>query len=62
MKVDYETRLLGCSSVKMVWNAAAGGYIPDLYEPEYNNTLQFLKKYGLQSDRLGRCAGERYRR
>ncbi|XP_021957946.1 dual specificity protein phosphatase 14 [Folsomia candida] len=60
--VDYESRLMGCTSVKMVWNAAAGGYIPDVYEPEYNNTLLFLKKYGLQSDRLGRCAGERYRR
>jgi len=62
LKVDYESRLFGVSSVKMVWNAAAGGHIPDVYEPEYNNTLMFLKKYGLQHDRLGRCAMERYRR
>jgi len=60
--VDYESRITGMSTVKMVWNAAAGGHIPDLYEPEYNNTLMFLQKYGLQSDRLGRCASDRYRR
>jgi hypothetical protein len=35
----------------MVWNAAAAGNIPDLYEPEYNNTLAFLKKYGCQQGR-----------
>lgn len=49
--VDYEMKLFGTPSVKMVWNAAAGGTIPDLYEPEYNNTLNFLNKYGVQNDR-----------
>lgn len=56
--------MLGASTVKMVWNDAAGGFIPDLYEPEYNNTLLFLQKYGLQTGRMGRCPQQelRYRR
>lgn len=49
-----------------MWNDAAGGFIPDLYEPEYNNTLIFLQKYGLQTaaGRLNRCPQQqdRYRR
>jgi protein-tyrosine phosphatase len=44
--VEFEGRVLGSNSVTMVWNAAAGGHIPDLYEPEYNNTMSFLTKYG----------------
>lgn len=61
--VDYETRLFGTATVKMVWNDAAAGFIPDLYEPEYNNTLLFLQKYGLQTGRLDRCPQlDRYRR
>ena len=62
MKVDYEQRLFGTTTVQMVWNAAAGGHIPDLYEPEYNNTLMFLKKYGLQNNNLGRCSDRAHRR
>jgi len=54
--VEYEQRLLGSASVKMVWNEAAGGYIPDLYEPEYKNTILFLGKYGLPDRLGGRCA------
>lgn len=51
--VEYENRLTGLNSVSMIYNVAAAGYIPDIYEPEYNNTLMFLNKYSdRSSDRL----------
>lgn len=54
--VEFEMRLYGCPTVRMVWNEAAGGQIPDVYEPEYNNTVNFIKKYGAHMDRLGRAS------
>lgn len=44
--IEYEARLLGTNTVSMVWNQAAGGHIPDLYEHEYSNTLSYMAKYG----------------
>ncbi|KAL1131395.1 hypothetical protein AAG570_011012, partial [Ranatra chinensis] len=39
--IEFEEEILGHSSVSMVHNPAAGGIIPDIYEPDYYNTMRY---------------------
>lgn len=43
--IEFERRELGDSSVSMVSNPAAGGDIPDVYEPDYQHMLWFQQNY-----------------
>ncbi|XP_014242766.1 dual specificity protein phosphatase 14-like [Cimex lectularius] len=43
--IDYEEKLTGVSTVKMVYNKGANGVIPDLYESMYLNTTNYTKRF-----------------
>ncbi|XP_054262778.1 dual specificity phosphatase 28 [Macrosteles quadrilineatus] len=40
--IEFEQQTMGTTSVDMVFNSAARTHIPDVYEPDYQNTLCFL--------------------
>nr|CAD7201136.1 unnamed protein product [Timema douglasi]CAD7260729.1 unnamed protein product [Timema shepardi]CAD7403219.1 unnamed protein product [Timema poppensis] len=43
--IEFEREVLGTTSVSMVHNQAAGTFIPDVYEPEYQNMLWYQQHY-----------------